>query len=451
MKRNPSINELIEIGENALSEGKKYGAEEIEIYLQHSRNYRANVDTGYVDTYGGQDFGVGIRATIGKKVGFASATVNASKEIRTVIKKATKIAKIKEEDPHFHHLPDPQAGAGGTSIVDDEIVSLNLGDLTKLAKRSSEKGKRVGDFVENISVMAVAGIEKKAIVSTRGINRGDKGSFLVGFANVKGKRNGELTKGSESVFRRTMTEEKLLNLGKNASQEAETMFGGKTIDDPFTGQLVIKNKNLYSFLWPLIYNVNADNVADERSRFTEKKGETIASDITIIDDGTLPEGMNTAEVDDEGVPMTKKTIIQKGTLQNYLFNNYAALRMGEKSTGNALRGDYNSTPSLSQTNLSFKTGSGDYHDLQKEIDRGVLVTGNVMGSHLTNPLKGNFGLTCKNAFYVENGEIQYPLKEVTVSGNFFEFLKNIIKVGNDTELVESGKLPSILAKEIEYT
>lgn len=451
MKTDLSINELIELGENALSKGKKYGAEEIEAYLQQTKNYRANVQTGYVDTYGGRDFGVGIRATIGKKIGFASATINDPSEILTVIKKATKIAKVKEDDPHFHHLPDPQTGKGGNSIIDDEIASLNLSNLTKLANRSADKGIAVGDFIENISVIAVAGIQKKAIVSTRGINHGDKGTFLSGYSSVKGKRNGELTKGSESVFSRQMKEEKLLNLGKTASQKAETMFGGKTIETPFTGQLVIKNKNLYNFLWPLIYNVSADNVADQRSRFAEKKGEKVASDITIIDDGTLPEGMNTAEIDDEGIPMAKKTIIQNGRLQNYLFNSYAALRMNEKSTGNALRGDYNSAPSLSETNLCFKTGSGDYQDLQEEIDQGVLVTGNVMGSHLTNPLKGSFGLTCKNAFYIENGEIQHPLKEVTVSGNFFEFLKNIIKVGDDAELIDSGKLPSVLAKEIEFT
>lgn len=448
-----SINELIDFGENAIEKGKKFGADDIEVYLSYSRNNRANVYTGYVDSFGGRELGVGVRAVIGKKLGFSSTTVRSKKEIIDAIQRATKIAKIKEEDPHFHHLPDPKQGKGEPGLFDEKIRDLALGELTKLAKESADQGEEVGNFVKNINVTAEAGVVKNVIISTRGIKRGTKGTYYQSFCSVKGEEDEELTTGSEIVVGRELEENKLLKIGKKAAERAESMFNGKKIENPVSGELVLENTAIFSFLWPLIYNINGNNIADKRSRFQGKLDKKVASDITIVDDGTLPEGLRTAEVDGEGTPMTKTKIIEDGKLKNYLFNSYAALRMEQERSGNCGRSDYSSPPSLSHTNLCMPHGSGTMEDLKEEIDYGVLVTGGpgvVMGSHLTNPIKGNFGLTCKNAFLIENGEVEYPLKEVTVSGNFFEFLQNIIKVGGDTKLTQAGKLPSILAKDIDF-
>ncbi|NIQ06513.1 MAG: TldD/PmbA family protein [Candidatus Korarchaeota archaeon] len=449
-EKGTKVNDLIEIGETTIEQGKKFGAEEIEVYFEHTRTNRVNVYTGYVDTFGGEELGVGVRATIGKKVGFSSATVRSNQEIVEVIRRATKIAKLKEEDPHFHHLPDPTRGAGKKGIFDDQVSTLKLRELTKLAKTSTDEGKDVGDFVENIDVTAVASVIKKAIVSTRGILNGDKRTYLYAYGSVKGKKDEELTTGVELVMGRKLKEDALLKVGYHAAKRAERMFGGEELDKPRSGQLVVENVALPSFLWPLVFNVNGNNVADKRSRFLGKQGKQVASDITVVDDGTLEEGIRTAEVDDEGIPMTKKKIIDDGILKSYLFDSYAALRMDQESTGNAIRSGYSDPPSLSYTNLRIPNGSGNLEALRREIDQGILVTGMVMGAHLTNPIKGNFGLTCKNAFLVEDGEIKYPLKEATVSGDFFELLKNIRKVGSDTKLTQSGKLPSIMVTGIDF-
>lgn len=438
------------MGERALEKGKQYGGEDIEVYLEFTRNNRANVYNGYVDSFGGKDFGVGVRVTIGKKLGFASSTIHSEEDIIETIKKATKIAKIKEEDPHFEHLPDPKRGKGEEGVFDERIVDLNLGKLTEIAKRSSDKGEELGEFVANIEVNTIASVIKKAIVSTRGIKRGDKRTYLYGRGSVKGKKDGELTTGMELVMSREMKKDKLLDLGKCATKRAQRMFGGEKLEEPGSGQIVVENMALYNFIWPLIYNVNGNNVADKRSHFTGKLGKKVAAEITLIDDGRLPEGLRTAKVDDEGVPMKKTKILEDGKLRNFLFDSYASHRMDEKDTGNAIRPGYTSSPNLSYTNLRIPKGSGNLEDLRREIDHGVLVTGMVMGSHLTNPIKGNFGLTCKNAFLVKNGEIEKPLKQVTVSGNFFELLKNITKVGGDSRLTRGGKLPSLMAKGVDF-
>lgn len=449
--QDPNINKLIELGENAIEKGKKFGADDLEVYIQFTRKNRVDVNTGYVDTFGGRDYGVGVRAVIGQKIGFSSTTFRNTKEIVKTVKRATKIAKLKEKDPHFKHLPDPKQGKGKAGIFDEDIVELELGELTEIAKKSADEGEALGDYVANISMTATSNIVKKAIVSTRGIRKGDKGTFLNAYSSVKGEKDDELTTGMEMLYGRELKREKLLDVGEQAADRAGEMFNAQELDEPMTGKLVVENMSLYSFLWPLIYNVNGNNVADGRSRFEDKLGEKVASDFTIVDDGTLPEGVRTAKVDDEGIPMTKKNIIDNGRLKNYLFDSYAALRTGEESTGNAVRSGYSEPPSLSYTNFRIPNGSGDMVSLVEEVDNGVLVTGMMMGSHLTDPIKGNFGLTCKTAFVIENGELSYPLKEVTVSGNFFELLKNIVKVGADEKLTRAGKLPSLMAKNVDFT
>lgn len=446
----PTVNELIEMGEIALSEGKEFGAEEIEVYLAYGRNNRVDISTGYIESYGGRELGVGVRVTIGKKVGFSSRTIRRDEDIVDAIRVATKIAKIKEPDPHFNHLPDPTKGQGNTGIFDKNVETLNLETLVEAAKKSADKGKALGDFVKNMNIMTAAAVEKKAIVSTRGIRRGDEATGVFVYGSVKGEQNGELTTGSAMITERELHTQKIHTVGETAAERAKAMFGGKSLEDPFNGQLVVRNKTLFNFLWPLIYNVNGNNVADQRSRFTKRRDEIVASEITVVDDGTLPEGIRTSKIDSEGQPMQETSILEGGKLVDYLFDSYAALRMGEESTGNSVRSDYESSPSLSYTNLRLPHGSGDLDALRSKIDEGVLVIGNVMGSHLTNPIKGNFGLTCKNAFYVKNGEIQYPLKEVTVSGNFFDFLKNIDQVGDDAKITSQGKLPSLFATDIDF-
>lgn len=448
--QDPSINKLLEYGENAIEKGKRFGADDIEIYIQFSRKNRVDVDTGYVDTFGGRDYGVGVRAVIGQKVGFSSTTFRNTKEIVDTVRRATKIAKLKEEDPHFNHLPDPKQGGTKAGIFDADIVALELGELTEMAKKSADMGEAIGDYVANINVTATSNVLKKAIISTRGIRQGDKRTYLSAYSRVKGEKDDELTTGMEIVYGREMKREQLLDVGEQAADRAGEMFNAQELEEPMTGKLVVENMSLFSFLWPLIYNVNGNNVADGRSRFEDKLGEKVASDFTILDDGTLPEGLRTAKVDDEGIPMTKKKIIENGQLKNHLFDSYAALRMGEENTGNAIRSGYSELPDLSYTNLRIPNGAGDMGDFVEEVDNGVLVTGMMMGSHLTDPVKGNFGLTCKNAFVIENGALLHPLKEVTVSGNFFELLKNILKVGADEKLTRAGKLPSIMAKNVDF-
>ena len=197
---------------------------------------------------------------------------------------------------------------------------------------------------------------------------------------------------------------------------------------------------------------SATNVQEGRSYFKGKINEKIASDeVTIFDDGQLPEGLLTFKTDTEGIPCQKTTLIEKGVLRNYIYDSYAALQENKESTGNANRQwpePFLTTPNVSTSNLVLKPGTSDLDGLIAEVDEGILVTGMVMGAGHANRITEAFSVVAPNAFFVKNGEIRYALEPVTIAGNFFHSLKRITKVGSDWQIMSVGRIPSLIIEDL---
>ena len=448
----PSVNELIDLGKRIVSKVKEIGADELEIYISASNRFSLRIITNYITTTSGLDAGVGIRAVVGKRVGFSSVSSLDYANVLNAAKMAVKIAKTRPEDPDFKHLPDPTRGAGGKGIFDEELASVSINDLVNLSGKAVKAGLKYSEHIKKVDFSLNRIIGAFAVVNTRGIENGDRFTVLSSWTTVKAEKNGELATGIEFVINRKYVPEDVQELSVKAGQRAEKMFGGKKLERQIKGQLVIDSSVVEDFLWPLVFNVSALNVQNGRSRFVGKINEKVACEkVTIIDDGTLPEGIRTAKIDEEGIPTMRKSIIENGVLKTFIYDSYTAYKENRESTGNAFRRGYETAPSPSASNIIIKeTNSVGVEDLVREVDRGVLIAGFTMGSHLTDPLKGSFSITSLNAFYVENGDIKYPLKSVSASGNFFELLNNVIKIGNDYRLTLFGKIPSMLVDGVTF-
>ncbi len=448
----PTVNELIEIGSSIIKKTKEFGLDELELYLSATNRFSLRIITNYVTTSTGLDQGVGIRAIIGKKVGFTSVSSLDKDRIEEAVKFAAKIAKTRPEDPGFHHLPDPQKTASKGGMFDEEVVSTKISELVDLSGKSVKAGFEASKDVEKIDYSLGRIIGSFAVVNSRGIADGDKYTLIYSWATAKMKRNDEVTTGAEFFVNRKMDKDEIVDVTLKAVRNAEDMFNGKKLSEAITGQLVLYNAVVEDFTWPLEFNVSARNVQDGRSRFIGKIGEKVgSSNLTVINDGTLPDGVRTSKVDDEGVPTRRLEILKNGVLQSYIYDSYAAHKEGKVSTGNASRRNFETPPSPSFNNVYIpNTFGGDVKDLIRKVDKGVFIKGFTMGSHLTDPLKGTFSITSLNAFYVEGGEIKYPLKSVSASGNFFELISNVIKVANDHRLTFNGKIPSILFDNVTF-
>ena len=134
-----------------------------------------------------------------------------------------------------------------------------------------------------------------------------------------------------------------------------------------------------------------------------------------------------------------------------LHNRKTAKKDGVETTGHAYKSSYKGTLTVAPSNFYMKPGEKGYEELVHSIDEGILVT-QLAGLHSgANPISGDFSVAA-NGFYIKNGKIKTPLKQMTIAGNFYELLKNMEQVGADLTF-SLGKIgsPSIIVHRLPVT
>jgi len=175
-------------------------------------------------------------------------------------------------------------------------------------------------------------------------------------------------------------------------------------------------------------------------------GEKVASEnLTVISDGLYPYGLMTSEFDDEGVPQRKNILIDNGIFKDYVYDQYYAIKDNKESTGNGLRqGDvfyvfdikYGGLPNNRVSNFFVEPGKKTLQKLIGEVKHGILV--NHFSWLAPDPTSGNFSSEIRAGYYIDNGQINKPIKGGLVAGNFFELMKNISGVSNKSVITSGG-------------
>jgi PmbA protein len=204
--------------------------------------------------------------------------------------------------------------------------------------------------------------------------------------------------------------------------------------------------NLMEFLIaPALYGEAAQK---GESVYSGRLGETVAQEgLTLLDDGGLTGGLNSAAVDDEGVCSQRTELISGGVLKGFLYSQGTALEYGEKNTASAMRAErlsssrnYKSPPTVKARNIIVEGESQTIDDLIGDVKEGVLVY-DVLGAHTANPASGDFSVNSPMVFKIESGEVVHPLKSAMLAGNFPEALRRLKGIGDDYKLVSGGLTP----------
>lgn len=173
----------------------------------------------------------------------------------------------------------------------------------------------------------------------------------------------------------------------------------------------------------------AQNVKDGTSVLSGRTGQRVASDcVTILEDPDLPGGMNGRRFDDEGVPTSKKVLVEQGILRTYLYNRGSA---GDRqSGGNGFKSEFNTAVATGYTNILLAPGKASQAELLEEMGSGLLIT-SVSGVFAgANPASGDFSLISQG-YLVEHGQRGKAVQQITIAGNFFEMLCAVADVGSD--------------------
>ncbi len=178
--------------------------------------------------------------------------------------------------------------------------------------------------------------------------------------------------------------------------------------------------------------LEADNIAKNIGAFTGKLGSKVASPVfTMIDDGTLPGFRGTTSVDDEGTPMKRNVLIEKGVLRKYMTDILSARQIKAERTGNGRRESFRYLPIPRMTNTFIDAGRDAPADILTSTKSGLYVQALSGGS--VNPVTGVFNFTCREAYLIENGRKTQPVRGATLIGSCLDVIQSVDAVGNDLD------------------
>jgi PmbA protein len=195
-----------------------------------------------------------------------------------------------------------------------------------------------------------------------------------------------------------------------------------------------------SVLSDIFSALNAANVAVGNSWLADRVGERVGSElVTIVDDGTLPGLLGTSPFDGEGVPTRRTVVFDRGELHTFLYDTYYARKLGSRSTGNGSGGG------VAPNNFYLEAGTRSLEEIIAQTTRGVLVMDTI--GFATEYASGTYSRGARG-FYIENGEIAYPIEEFTVAGTFPDMLAGMDAVANDLRFDAGVVSPSFRVAEM---
>ena len=380
---------------------------EVEVYVEKSKSLSADLDGDSLDCVDLSDsFGIGVRVLKNGKVGFAYSKY----ENENIIYKAMenliddKYTTLSEKSLNY---PNPK----GIYFKELENIEENeiIEDLISLKSILEENNITTTGG----GISCSYGLVK--IVNTNELNIEE--NFSSYSCSISGIKDGEtaydyLTKNNkfpvEQIAYNTVD---LLSIKNKTKQN-------------FEGNIIISPRALGSLLaYTLKPSFNSENIQRNRSILKDKIGEEIfGENITIIDDGTIDNGLYSSKCDDEGVPSQRTVLVKNGVLENYLYDLKRANIDNVNSTGNGSRGS-SSLPSVSTTNIIINP----VDDINNYNNFVVINT--LIGCHTSNPITGDFSVEISNS-YIDNNGNKTLLKKGMLSGNIFEILKTALPLNN---------------------
>ncbi len=287
------------------------------------------------------------------------------------------------------------------------------------------------------------GEEKYAICNSKGLDLEDRVSYSICYAMPLVSEGGEMYDGLKDKMGR-LEDFDLKAIAGEAVEDAVSTIGAGGVSSG-SYNVVFSNRVMATLLAAYAPVFSAEAAQQGMSLLNGREGEKIAADmVTITDDPRYEGGVVKRTFDGEGVAAYEKNVVEQGRLVTLLHNLKTAAAAGVKSTGNASKASYSSVVGVSPFLFYIQPVEGTLEDILAQAGEGIYVT-EVSGLHAgTNSVTGDFSLSSKG-FLVKEGRKGVPVKNFTVSGNFFTLLKDIQGVGADLDFLGSNfGSPSVL-------
>lgn len=435
----PKQNNLPDLVAQILDEAKRQGASQAEASVSEGKGLSVTVRLGEVETIEyHRDKGLGVTVYFGQSKGHASTSDFSATAIRETVRAASTLARHTAADP-FSGLADPAILA--TDIPDLDLYhpwDIGSDAAIELARECEDSARQTDKRISNSEGGSVATGEGLAVYA-------NSNGFLGTYRSSRHSISCSVIAGDDAsgmqrdywydVARRA---DKLLSaqrIGEIAAERTLRRLNARKLSTR-KAPVLFENQVAGSLLSHFASAISGSNLYRRTSFLLDAVGQPIfSSGIRIFEEPHRLQGLGSAPFDSEGVATHNRDLIQDGILQGYLLDSYSARKLGLQSTGNA----------GGAHNLTIAPGDLDLNALLRKMGSGLFVT-ELIGFGVNN-VTGDYSRGA-SGFWVENGEIQYPVEEITIAGNLKTIFRQIAAIGAD--MLTHGNIgsPSILIEEM---
>lgn len=443
---------MIEVATRAVEAALGAGAGDAEAYASSDTGREVRVHDGRVESLtAATQRGVGVRAWIGKRAGYAYGTDLSGAALSALAERAVANSRVADED-EFAGPPDAeQAPTTVPALSDPSVAGWSADRLVELALAVERSALETDARVVAVEQAVYAdSAERVAIASSRGVAGEYESSSCHAYLQALAEGDGGKETGLGFGLGRGPATLDPAAIGREGGERAASMVGaGKP--KSHSCPVVLDATVAASFVSLLGSSLLASAVQRGRSPFATSLGEEIgAASLTVHDDGLDPAGFGSSPFDGEGTPRRRTSVIEAGRLLTFLYDTYTARRGKVVSTANAGRGGYRSQPSVSTSNLIVAPGTLGFEGLLSEAGEGVYVT-DVAGLHSgVNPVTGVFSVGAAGRM-IRGGALAEPVREFTIAGDLVSTLKGIRAVGAESRWIPFGgsvQTPPLLIGEM---
>lgn len=441
---------LRELAEDLVARARAAGARAADAVVVESDGLAASVRLGEVEKVErARQRRAGLRVFVGQATAVVSTADLTPAALAEVARDACALARATAPDPHAD-LPDPADLARelpDLDLLDPAVERLEPEAALAMAREAEAAALGAAPEVTNSEGAHVgADAGQVAYASSLGFAGSYAGSHASLWVTPVATRDGSMQRDSwYTTHRRLAGLEAPAAVGREAARRTLRRLGARrapTTECP----VVFDPETAVSLLRHLAGAIAGPALYRRMSFLVDRLGAQVAAAaVTVTDDPLRPAGPASRPFDGEGVAQARRTVVERGVLRSYLLNTYSARRLGLATTGHAQRG-VGDHPGAGPTNFVLEAGPHTPEAIVASVRSGLYVT-ELIGFGV-NPVTGDYSRGAAG-LWIENGELTYPVEEITIAGNLLDMLRDIERVGND--LVLRGALAAPTVKVARMT
>jgi PmbA protein len=429
---------------------RKQGVDACDVMVVDGSEFNTDVRLGRVEKLEQNiSKGLGLRIIKGGATALTYTTDFTDKSVKSLVRDTLDIVRVSNADPYNGLAPKEHLGvySGRLDLYDESLARLSPERKIDMAREMEAAGMKSDKRITNTEGSSWYDATRQFTLAN---SDGFTGQYRTTVASLSisllAEENGVKQTDYWYSFNRFVNRlAPPKEIGEEAARRVVAKLGGRkpksqkvpVVVDPLVARGFVS----------MLFNAASGRAVYRKSSFlVDRVGQEIASPlVTVVDDAVIPDGPASRPFDAEGVRSAPMTLIEKGVLKSYVCDAYSARRLNLKPTGHAAR-SYQSLPGVGSTNLYLKAGASDPKEIVKSVKTGLYL--NAMFGQGVNYVTGDISRGAAG-FWIENGELTYPVQEMTLAGNALDILKNITAVGNDLSFRFGGSAaPTILISEM---